>query len=355
VEYELKDIQCFVQLARAGSMTHAARIYNLPKATLSHHLRRLEDALKVELFTRKTKGLELTEAGRGYLAHCVAIFDACETAAGAAQRAHSSESGKVTIAASSEFGTSITGSAAYFVSTANPQMDFDLKMYPNDKLIAGDIDFDCMIYVGDAPDSGLLRRKMGEVSNGLYASPEFIQRFGLPKHPDDVGKFNGIAYHRGGVPEPWQLSRDDERIVAACYPRFSVNDYWMAKFFAVQGSAIGYLPDFFVHYEVHLGALIPVLPEWRSDKSNIYITYPAHRHRNPRVMNVIDAMCKHFADFVTHPGYSLIRSEIVEFGAQAADSLHASETSFTGNGIMPAIGRKPSRRMNRSIQRRTAG
>jgi DNA-binding transcriptional LysR family regulator len=310
VEYELKDIQCFVQLARAGSMTRAARIYNLPKATLSHHLRRLEDALRVQLFTRKTKGLELTEAGRGYLAHCATIFDACETAAGAAQRAHSSEGGKVTIAASSEFGTSIIGSAAYFVSTANPQLDFDLKMYPNDKLIAGEIDFDCMIYVGDAPDSSLFRRKMGTVSSGLYASPEFINRFGAPKHPNEVRKFNGAIYHRAGVPELWQLSRNGERITAECYPRFSVNDYWMAKFFTVQGSAIGYLPDFFVHYEVQLGALVPLLPDWRSDKSTIYIIYPAHRHRNPRVMNVIDAMCSHFADFVVHPGYSLVKPDI---------------------------------------------
>ena len=45
--YELEDIRAFRQIARAGSLSRAAVTYNIPKATLSHHLRRLEDALKV--------------------------------------------------------------------------------------------------------------------------------------------------------------------------------------------------------------------------------------------------------------------------------------------------------------------
>ena len=55
-QYELKDIRCFLSIARAGSISRAAATYNIPKATLSHHLRRLEDALHVELFVRKAKG-----------------------------------------------------------------------------------------------------------------------------------------------------------------------------------------------------------------------------------------------------------------------------------------------------------
>lgn len=307
--YELKDIQCFVQLARAGSLTRASMTYNLPKATLSHQLRRLEDALQVELFTRKANGLELTDAGREYLNHCSGIFDTCEAAASAAQRAHSTVSGKVRIASSSEFGTSIIGAAAFFVSSIHPQLHFDLQMYPNEKLIAGQLEFDCMIYVGDPPDSTLMQRKMGEVSNGLYANRQFLERFGVPQTPDDIRELDGVLYLRNGIPERWQLSHNGDAVTVEAHSRFSVNDYWMAKYFAVQGSAIGYLPNFFVHYEVAQGALVPVLPEWRSEKSNVYIIYPAHRHRNPRVMNLVDAMCSRFDDFILQPGYSLIKQD----------------------------------------------
>ena len=73
------------------------------------------------------------------------------------------------------------------------------------------------------------------------------------------------------------------------------------------GLVIGYLPDFFVKYEVEQGALVPLMPQWRSDDTPVYVIYPAQRHRNPRVMKLVDAMCNRFEDFVRSPIYSVTR------------------------------------------------
>ena len=296
--YELKDIRCFLSIARAGSISRAADTYNIPKATLSHHLRRLEDALHVELFVRKAKGLELTDAGKEFLDHAAIIFDTCENAVSAAQRAHSTISGRIRIVASSAFGTSLIGAAAQYFAKHNPHIDFDLQMYPNDKIIAGQFDFDCMIFVGDPPTSSLLRRKMGNVSYGLYASPHFIEKNGIPASLDEINSCNGVVYMRNGLPEQWRLNP---------HARFNVNEYWMAKYFAVEGLVIGYLPDFFVRYEVEQGGLVPILPEWRSDDTPVYAVYPQHRYRNPRIMKLIDSMCSQFDEFVRSPGYRAVR------------------------------------------------
>jgi len=305
--YELKDISCFLWIARAGSISRAADTYNVPKATLSHHLRRLEDALQVELFVRKAKGLELTDAGKEYLDNCSAIFDSCENAASAAQRAHSTISGRIRIVASTAFGTSIIGAAANYFAANNPQIDFDLQMYPNDKIIAGQFDFDCMIFVGDPPTSSLLRRKMGDVSFGLYASPRFIKTHGMPTTLEDINQIDGVVYMRNGIAEMWALRNKRKLVRLEPRAKFNVNEYWMAKYFTVEGLVMGYLPDFFVRYEVEQGALVPVLPEWRSDDTPVYAVYPAQRHRNPRVMKLVDAMCSEFDRFVSSPGYTLIR------------------------------------------------
>ncbi|MBX3584866.1 MAG: LysR family transcriptional regulator [Rhizobiaceae bacterium] len=306
-QYELKDIRCFLSIARAGSISRAATAYNIPKATLSHHLRRLEDALHVELFVRKAKGLELTDAGKEFLDHASIIFDTCENAVSAAQRAHSTISGRIRIVASSAFGTSLIGAAAHYFAIHNPQIDFDLQMYPNDKIIAGQFDFDCMIFVGDPPTSSLLRRKMGDVSFGLYASPQFIEKNGMPSTLEEVNTCDGVVYLRNGLPERWRV-RNDKRVVNLNpHARFNVNEYWMAKYFAVEGLVIGYLPDFFVRYEVEQGGLVPILPEWRSDDAPVYAVYPQHRHRNPRIMKLVDSMCSQFDEFVRSPGYRSVR------------------------------------------------
>lgn len=306
-QYELKDIRCFLSIARAGSISRAAETYAIPKATLSHHLRRLEDALQVELFVRKAKGLELTDAGKEFLDHSAVIFDSCENAVSAAQRAHSAISGRIRVVASSAFGTSLIGAAAQFFAMQNPEIDFDLQMYPNDKIIAGEFDFDCMIFVGDPPDSSLLRRKMGDVSFGLYASPRYINANGMPSTVKEIDGCDGVVYIRNGLPERWALSNGRKTVHLQPHARFNVNEYWMAKYFAVEGLVVGYLPDFFVRHEVEQGGLVPIMPEWRSYDTPVYAVYPQHRHRNPRITKLVDSMCSQFDEFVRSPGYRAVR------------------------------------------------
>lgn len=305
--YELKDIRCFLAIARAGSISRAAASYNIPKATLSHHLRRLEDALQVELFVRKARGLELTEAGREFLDHSTLIFDSCETAVSAAQRAHSDISGRIRIVASSAFGTSLIGAAAQYFAEQNPHVDFDLQVYPNDKIIAGQFDFDCMIYVGDPPDSSLLQSKLGDLSFGLYASPRYIEANGMPDTLDALDGCDGVVYIRNGLPERWNVGNGSGMQQVCPHARFNVNEYWMAKYFMVEGLVIGYLPDFFVRYEVEQGGLVPILPNWRSKDTPVYAVYPKHRHRNLRIASLIDSMRSQFEAFVQSPGYRAVR------------------------------------------------
>ncbi|MBZ9813584.1 LysR family transcriptional regulator [Mesorhizobium sp. CA7] len=305
--YELKDIRCFVQIARAGSISRAADTYSVPKSTLSHYSQTLEDALQVELFVRRRRGLELTDAGREYLDNCTAIFDSCDNAASAAQRAHSSISGSVRVIASSEFGTAIIGAAAHFLLRDNPNIDVDVKIIPNDKLIVGDFDFDCMIYVGEPPNSALMRRTLGAISYALYASPDFLARHGTPETIADIERLNGVVYMRNSVVERSRLRKDKAIAEAKPIGKFKVNDYWMTKYFTAIGSAISYLPDFFVEYEVAAGALVPVLPDWRSEKRSIYALYPAQRHRSPRVMKFVETVSREFDRIIRYPGYLLVK------------------------------------------------
>ena len=89
---------------------------------------------------------------------------------------------------------------------------------------------------------------MADVSYGLYAAPSFIEANGMPETIEEVNRLNGIVYARSGIPERWVLRNRKKAVHLDPYPKFNVNEYWMAKFFAVEGSAVGYLPDFFVNF-----------------------------------------------------------------------------------------------------------
>lgn len=301
--YDLGDIYAFQQIARAGSISHAAAAGKTPKATLSLQLRRLEDALKVELFVRKARGLELTDAGREFLDNCGAIFDSCENAVSSAQRAHSLIRGRIRIASRTEFGTLLIGAAVHDFALANPEIDFELQLHPADKIIAGQVDFDCLIFIEDLPDSSFLRRKLGTISYGLYANPAFLKRTGIPERLEDVDGLDGVVCMRNGIREPWKLRNGSRGEEIRPYERFNVNEYWLAKYLVVAGSGLGYLPDFLVKHEVESGQLVPVLPQWRSEAISVYVIYAPQRHRNPRIMKFVDAMAAAFDAFMLNPPY----------------------------------------------------
>lgn len=307
MRFDLNDVRCFALIAKAGSITRAASTFDMPKATLSHHLRRLEDVLEVELFIRRSRGLELTDAGRELLDHSQAIFEACDIASNAVRRTHAESSGQLRVVASSAFGTSFIGAAAARVAGLNDQLDFDVQLYPNDKLITGQFEYDCMVVVGEPPLERLRRRKLGEMSFGLYASPLLVERFGEPDSPQDVRAFDGIVLTQGGIAELWNLRCGEHTARPQPHPKFRVNEYWMAKFFAVEGLAIGYLPSFFVQPEVAQGALVRLLPDWSSEDTPVHAVYPAVRRENARIEQFLDVMASMFDDIISDPGFRAAR------------------------------------------------
>ncbi len=315
--YELKEVRNFVMVSRAGSISRAAIEFNVPKATISHHLRRLEDALEVELFIRQSRGLALTDAGKQFLEHAQAILDSCDVATVAAQRAHGTLSGTLRVVASSAFGTSLIGAAAARVAAQNVGVEFEICLYPNDELAMDHIEFDCMVIVGEPATNRLHRQRLGEMSFQLYASPAFVAEHGAPQSVEDVSGFDGIVLQENGVSYAWYLRREGRGANGAPRRRFKVNEYWMAKYLAVEGLGIAYLPDFFIYHEVRQGALVPVLPEWRSGDTPVYAVYPPHRRGNARIKQLLDTMTMHFDDIMSEPGYRATR---VDYGQGVSTS-----------------------------------
>jgi DNA-binding transcriptional LysR family regulator len=93
--YELKQLRCFVTVGEDLHFGHAAKRLNMTQPPLSRQIQMLEYALNVQLLSRTSRSVQLTPAGRAFLADARRILALTESAASSAQRIDRGEAGLV--------------------------------------------------------------------------------------------------------------------------------------------------------------------------------------------------------------------------------------------------------------------
>ena len=80
VEFHHHDmLRLFIEIARYPSFSDAADALNMTKGAISYQIKTLEADLRIPLFRRKPRGVELTREGRHLLASCQSHYQTIET------------------------------------------------------------------------------------------------------------------------------------------------------------------------------------------------------------------------------------------------------------------------------------
>ncbi|AHL33967.1 LysR family transcriptional regulator [Pseudomonas brassicacearum] len=103
--FELAQLRCFTTVATELNFRRAAERLNMTQPPLSRQIQLLEHHLGVELFTRSTRSVALTAAGRAFFIEAQNLLEQAQQAAVAARRFAQGDIGSVTI--------SFVGSAVY--------------------------------------------------------------------------------------------------------------------------------------------------------------------------------------------------------------------------------------------------
>ncbi|WP_299626230.1 LysR substrate-binding domain-containing protein [Pelagibius sp.] len=94
---DLRHLRYFVTVAEEGHITRAAERLGIQQPPLSQQIRALEEELEVQLFRRKPRGVEMTEAGKALLVDARRILDEVEGALSRAKRTARGEQGRLEV------------------------------------------------------------------------------------------------------------------------------------------------------------------------------------------------------------------------------------------------------------------
>lgn len=285
---QLEEMQTFVRIVEAGSITRAAEQMNTVKSAVSKRLTDLENRLGISLLKRTTRRQTLTAAGEEYYRHCLRILDDIYEVETALSDQQTALSGKIRMAAPITFGLMHLSPALREFNRVNPDIHFDIDF--NDRqqdLIAEGIDL--AIRVSHLADSSLIARKLSATRLLICGSPDYFARNGTPAKAEDL-LYGHVKLQYSHVSPSWQLSGHRGDTLSLNLPAvLTANNGQFLLDAALDGKGLILSPDFICADAIRNGKLVPVLEaQLLNNEIGIYAVYPQTRHLSRRVRILID-------------------------------------------------------------------
>ncbi len=292
------DIEFFAALARAGSLSAAARELGITTAAVSKHLAQMEERVGVLLVSRTTRRMSLTAEGELYREHARRIVGGLEELEQALGLAKSTPKGLLRVNATLGFGRSHVAPLVSRFARRHPEIQVQLQLSVNPPPITEDA-FDVCVRFGPPPDSRLVARRLAPNRRLLCAAPAYLQRHGAPRVPQDLARHQCITIRQGdeawGV---WRLARRGRPADAQAVKvrgALSTNDGGIAVSWALEGHGILMRAEWDIEPHLKAGRLVPVLPQYDTPDADIHAVYPTGHGNTVRVRAFVDFLAAAFA------------------------------------------------------------
>src|ERR1700734_651782 len=186
-------LRVFHAVAEAGSFTHAGEALNLSQSAVSRQISALEESLSVPLFHRHARGLILTEQGDLLYRTAREVFGKLAMTEAMLSDSKDRPGGPLKVTTTVSFGS----------SWLTPRIREFLDLYPEIQvsLVVDDGELDLSMREADVairmspprqPD--LIQRHLVSVQVHIYASNDYVQKYGAPKRPEELEEHRVIVY-----------------------------------------------------------------------------------------------------------------------------------------------------------------
>jgi DNA-binding transcriptional LysR family regulator len=142
---------------------------------------------------------------------------------------------------------------------------------------------DLAVRIARLRSSSLVSRQLSSTRLVLYASSRYLLKRGTPQHPEELAHHDVLAYSLLAMGDTCEFTGPDGLVSVRVKPRLRTNSGDTCRAVALRHQGIILQPTFMVQEDLRSGALVEVLPGYRSVELGIYAVYPTRKHVLPKV------------------------------------------------------------------------
>jgi DNA-binding transcriptional LysR family regulator len=277
-----QEMQAFVRIAERQSFTQASEDLQIPRATVTTLIKRMEERIGTRLLERTTRTVRLTQDGEAYYRRCVRLLADMEEAEGSFR--NEAPKGLLRV--------NLQGTLArHFVVPALPGF---LARYPELQLHIGEDDrlvdlvregVDCVLRAGTLQDSSMIGRRVALLPQVTVASPGYLAKFGEPTDMATLASHRAINYISSGTGKvvPLEFTVDGRVTTVDLPATVSVTGADLYTCSSVAGLGLVQVPRYRVAAELADGRLKVLMPDFAPPPMPVSVLYSQNRQLSSRV------------------------------------------------------------------------
>ena len=284
-------MQAFARVVETGSFTKAADTLHMSKTTVTQLVQQTEARLRVKLLNRTTRKVKVTADGAAYYERVLRLLADMDDAETSLSGALTSPRGRLRVDVPSPFASRILVPALPAFQAKYP--DIELHLGVSDRVVdLIDENVDCVVRGGEINNQALVARHVGDLTLGVYASPDYLARTGQPTHPGELEASHhrvvGFSWSRTRRVFPCVLQRDGESINVQGRHALVVDDGNAYVSAGLVGMGVLWLPAYMADTHVERGELVALFTDWQLDPMPMYIAFAPNRHVSAKLRVFID-------------------------------------------------------------------
>lgn len=299
---DLNDLYYFVRVVEHGGFAAAGRALGLPRSKLSRRIGLLEERLGVRLIQRSTRVFTVTEIGREYYRHCVAMLVEADAAQESIDRVRAEPHGVVRFSCPTALlYFQVAEMVASFMADC-PKVEVHLVSTNRQvDVIREGFDFALRVRFPPLQESDLVMKVLAESRQCIVAAPALLTGVDRPLQPADLATLPSLSWGSPLEPHEWCLAGPDEAEATVRHsPRLVTEDMVALRCAALRGIGIAQFPSMVVRSDLEAGRLVNVLPAWTPRAGLIHAIFPSRRGLLPSVRALLDHLEAEYSKLSTN-------------------------------------------------------